>query len=104
MFDNLKIPAVTPKKVAAIQPKNATNKVLRTPTIDALKWVENIGGLEASIEKSKRNLNIIEKFCEKHNWIDFLASSSDIRSNTSVCLTLRLTEKEITEMIKTLER
>lgn len=71
--------------------------------IDALKWIENIGGLEASIEKSKRNFNIIEKFCEKHKWIDFLASSSDIRSNTSVCLTLRLTEKEITEMTRTLE-
>ena len=71
--------------------------------IDALNWVEHIGGLEASIEKSKKNLNIIEKFCEKHNWIDFLASSPDIRSNTSVCLTLRLTEKEITEMVKTLE-
>ena len=71
--------------------------------IDALNWVENIGGLEASIEKSKRNLNIIEKFCEKHYWIDFLANSPDIKSNTSVCLTLRLTEKEITEMVKTLE-
>lgn len=71
--------------------------------IDALNWVENIGGLEASIKKSKRNLNIIEKFCETHNWIDFLASSPDIRSNTSVCLTLRLTNKEINEMVKALE-
>ena len=40
---------------------------------------------------------------EKHNWIDFLANVPDIRSNTSVCLTLILTEKEITEMVKTLE-
>ena len=71
--------------------------------VDALNWVEHIGGLEATIEKSKKNLNIIEKFCEKHKWIDFLASSPDFRSNTSVCLTLRLTEKEITEMVEILE-
>lgn len=71
--------------------------------IDSLNWVEHIGGLDAAIEKSKRNLNIIEKFCEKYNWIDFLANSPDIRSNTSVCLTLKLTEEEITEMIEILE-
>ena len=33
----------------------------------------------------------------------FYASSPDIRSNTSVCLTLKLTEEEITEMVEILE-
>ena len=36
-FDNLTIPRVTPKIVAKIIPKNATNPVFKSPTTPALR-------------------------------------------------------------------
>ena len=36
-FDNLTIPRVTPKIVAKIIPKNATNPVFKRPTMPALR-------------------------------------------------------------------
>jgi phosphoserine aminotransferase len=71
--------------------------------IDALNWAKQIGGMNNLITRSKQNLEVIEKFCVKHSWINFLAVDSSIRSNTSVCLTLELTKKQINSMIKLLE-
>ena len=54
--------------------------------LDTLKWATEIGGLESLIGRSMSNLRVIEEWVDKTPWIDFLAESSDIRSNTSVCL------------------
>jgi len=70
----------------------------------ALKWAEAIGGLPALIERSSRNLSVIEQFVEKHNWISFLASQPSIRSNTSVCLKLDLTSEKVKELVDVLEK
>ncbi|MCX5856251.1 MAG: phosphoserine transaminase [Deltaproteobacteria bacterium] len=53
--------------------------------LDALKWAGEMG-LNGLIGRSQSNLRIIEEWVEKNDWIDFLADSRDIRSNTSVCL------------------
>ena len=55
--------------------------------LDALKWAKEIG-LAGLIERSEANLRIIEEWVRKNDWIDFLAVSKDIRSNTSVCLSV----------------
>ncbi|MBM4270966.1 MAG: phosphoserine transaminase [Deltaproteobacteria bacterium] len=55
--------------------------------LDALAWAKEIG-LEGLIARSRANLEVIEQWVEKNDWIDFLASSRDIRSNTSVCLSV----------------
>ena len=54
--------------------------------LDALSWIESIGGLSSSIERSNKNLSIIENWVEKTYWTDFLSESADVRSNTSICL------------------
>jgi phosphoserine aminotransferase len=54
--------------------------------LDALKWARSIGGLDQLIARADRNLAIVERFVAGHDWIEFLASSPAIRSNTSVCL------------------
>jgi phosphoserine aminotransferase len=54
--------------------------------LDALSWIKSIGGLSSSIERSNKNLSIIENWVKKTYWTDFLSESSDIRSNTSICL------------------
>ena len=53
--------------------------------LDALKWAEGFG-LEGLIARSMANLKTVEDWVEKTPWIDFLAESPEIRSNTSVCL------------------
>ena len=53
--------------------------------IDALKWMESVGGLEAIIARSKANLEAITKWVEKTPWIAFLAEDPKVRSSTSVC-------------------
>jgi phosphoserine aminotransferase len=54
--------------------------------LDALKWAEGIGGLDALIARSEANLTVIEKFVAESDTYAFLAETKDSRSNTSVCL------------------
>lgn len=70
-----------------------TGETINTPSmlavedcLDALNWVESIGGLQATIKRSADNLAAIETWAEKTPWIDFLAGDKNIRSSTSVCL------------------
>jgi phosphoserine aminotransferase len=56
--------------------------------LDALKWAGGIG-LDGLIKRSLANLKVIEEWVEKTDWAEFLAESADIRSNTSVCLSVR---------------
>ncbi|MES1199429.1 MAG: phosphoserine transaminase [Pseudomonadota bacterium] len=54
--------------------------------LDALKWAEGIGGLEALIARANANSDVLAKWVTKTPWVDFLAGDASIRSNTSVCL------------------
>jgi len=54
--------------------------------LDALKWAESAGGLNGLIERSQKNLKVVENWVEETEWIDFLAEERETRSNTSVCL------------------
>lgn len=65
--------------------------------LDALRWAEEIG-LNGLIRRSQFNLEIIEAWVGKNDWIDFLAETKDIRSNTSVCLNV------ISEKVKALPK
>ena len=71
--------------------------------IDSLNWADSIGGLDALIRRSKDNLSVIEDFCNQNSWVDFLASDPNIRSNTSVCLTLNINKDQTNQMIQILE-
>ena len=54
--------------------------------LDALKWSASIGGLDGLIKRSNANLNALAQWVEKTPWVEFLAQTADIRSNTSVCI------------------
>lgn len=71
--------------------------------IDALQWADSIGGLKGLITKSEGNLKVLENFVAKHDWIDFLAKDSTIRSNTSVCLVLKLNKDQVKKFVALLE-
>jgi len=55
--------------------------------LDALKWAAGIG-LDGLIRKSRTNLRVVEEWIARNDWIAFLAASPEIRSSTSVCLTV----------------
>ena len=71
--------------------------------LDALSWVESIGGVNALIARSQQNLAEIETFVSTHSWIQFLAQDAATLSNTSVCLTLDLSADKTKALIKLLE-
>ncbi len=71
--------------------------------LGALKWAEEIGGLNELIRRSNDNLAVIEKFVENHEWAHFLTANPSIRSNTSVCLKIDLGPGQVKEMVKLLE-
>jgi phosphoserine aminotransferase len=54
--------------------------------IDALKWADRIGGLEALHARANANTNVLTEWVAQTPWVDFLVSDAALRSNTSVCL------------------
>jgi phosphoserine aminotransferase len=54
--------------------------------IDALRWVESIGGRNEVRKRSETNLEVISEWVERSSWANFLASQPETRSCTSVCL------------------
>ena len=71
--------------------------------LDALAWVDSIGGLSAAIARSEANLAIIKEFVEKTPWLSFLAQDSATVSNTSVCLSVDASPEQVKEITKRLE-
>lgn len=72
--------------------------------LDALNWVESVGGVDATIDICNQNLAVIEEFVNKHEWIDFLAQDKSTRSNTSVCLSLDLLPEQVKALTALLEQ
>jgi phosphoserine aminotransferase len=54
--------------------------------LDTLGWAKSIGGLKALIARADANANVITEWVARSPWVDFLAKTPAIRSNTSVCL------------------
>ena len=55
--------------------------------IDALEWVERIGGVDETMRRSNESLSHVEAYVAENDWLDFLPVDPATRSNTSVCLT-----------------
>ena len=56
--------------------------------LDALAFVESVGGVEGTIARSDANAKVIADWVERTPWIDFVARVPATGSNTSVCLKL----------------
>ena len=70
-----------------------TGATINTPSmlcvedyIDALRWAESLGGLNALHGRADANAAALGDWVESRDWIDFLCADPAIRSNTSVCL------------------
>ncbi|MDO3384006.1 phosphoserine transaminase [Gilvimarinus algae] len=71
--------------------------------LDALDWVESIGGVQETINRSEANLEVLEGFVAENAWIEFLAGDKALRSNTSVCFKLDATPDQVKAMVKLLD-
>ena len=54
--------------------------------LDALKWAQSIGGLEALHARADANTAVLTDWVGRTPWVDFLVADPAIRSNTGVCL------------------
>ena len=61
--------------------------------LDALAWVESIGGVAGTIARSDANARVIEDWVSRTAWVDFVARVPETRSNTSVCL--KIVDKDV---------
>jgi phosphoserine aminotransferase len=67
--------------------------------IDALLWIESIGGSEGAIKRSKKNLEEVKFFVkENKDWISFLAEKENTISSTSICL--KIVDPKFTKLSK----
>lgn len=82
---------------------NTPSMIAVADYIDALNWVESIGGLEAMIGRASTNAAVIEKFVSERDWVNNLAVDPTTASTTSVCLTLKLEADQVKSMVKLLD-
>ena len=82
------------KKSGKISKAIFDGDVINTPSmlcvedyLDALDWAGKIG-LPGLIKKSQANLKVVADWVAKIDWIEFLADDPNVRSNTSVCLSV----------------
>src|SRR5216683_37777 len=64
--------------------------------IDALKWADRIGGLEALQGRANANANVLTDWVARTPWVEFLVPDAAIRSNTSVCL--KVVDERVTSL------
>ena len=82
------------KKSGKISKAIFDGDVINTPSmicvedyLDALDWAGKIS-LDGLIKKSRDNLKVVADWVTKTDWIEFLADDPNVRSNTSVCLSV----------------
>ncbi|MEQ8500686.1 MAG: phosphoserine transaminase, partial [Sneathiellaceae bacterium] len=56
--------------------------------LDALAWVERIGGRAECVRRAEANLATIAAWVDRSDWADFLAVEPGTRSCTSICLSI----------------
>ena len=71
--------------------------------LDALQWIDLIGGVKAATARSEANLAVIADFVAANDWISFLARDPATRSNTSVCLSVKLDAEQVKKLVKLLD-
>jgi phosphoserine aminotransferase len=65
---------------------NTPSMLVVEDALDALKWVEGIGGQKGLQARVAANYKAVAAWVAKTPWIEFLAEGEDYRSKTSVCL------------------
>ena len=63
-----------------------------------------MGGVPGLTARANENLKVVSDFVEANEWIHFLAKDPATRSNTSICLTLDMSEAKVKLLTGLLEK
>ncbi|ODA67580.1 Phosphoserine aminotransferase [Methyloligella halotolerans] len=74
------------KEIFEGSPINTPSMLCLEDYLDALSWVESIGGLDAMMARANANAAVVDAWVERTDWVEHLAVDPATRSNTSVCL------------------
>ncbi len=78
---------------------NTPSMLCNEDYLAALEWAKSVGGLQGLIARSEANLKVLEDFVSRHDWVEFLAAEPEIRSNTSVCLKVNISNEKLQKII-----
>ena len=70
--------------------------------VDALDWMEAIGGLAATRARADANAAALQAWVDRTPWVENLVADPAARSNTSVCL--RIVDPEIAGLDEAAQR
>lgn len=65
---------------------NTPSMLAVADAVDALEWMEGIGGLTATRARADANFAALQAWVDRTPWVENLAADPAVRSNTSVCL------------------
>ena len=68
---------------------NTPSMICVEDALDALNWVDSIGGNKELIKISSNNLKIISEWVKNSNWIKFMHDNEKSRSSTSITLSIK---------------
>jgi phosphoserine aminotransferase len=65
---------------------NTPSMLVVEDAIDALKWAEDIGGLEGLLKRTRQNRAHLDEWLAKSDWAADLSEKPETASNTSMCI------------------
>ena len=68
---------------------NTPSMICVEDVLDALNWVDTIGGSKELIKISNENLNVVEEWINKSDWFKFMCEDKSSRSATSITLLIK---------------
>jgi len=68
---------------------NTPSLICVEDALDALNWVESIGGTKEMVKITNENLKIVEDWVNKSDWIKFMCEDKNSRSATSITLLIK---------------
>lgn len=81
---------------------NTPSMLCVADAVDALEWMESLGGLEATMARADANAGALQAWVDGTPWVENLVADPSARSNTSVCL--RIVDAEIAAMDEAAQR
>ena len=68
---------------------NTPSMICVEDVLEALKWVESIGGSKELVKISNENLKTVDEWVSKSEWIKFMCEDKNSRSATSITLSIK---------------
>jgi phosphoserine aminotransferase len=81
---------------------NTPSMLCVADAIDALDWMEGIGGLAATRARADANFAALQGWVDRTPWVENLVTDPAARSNTSVCL--RIVDPEVAALDEAAQR